>query len=82
MLIEVHIYTIDSSFIMYGGKLFVVVLQELQCFPNCVHVVSSGLQVPYHFAKFRCSSFLKAKCTLFIVDLQELHVHCVLHCNY
>ena len=40
--------------IMYGLKLFIVVLQELHCLPNCLHVSMIGVKGCYHITKFRC----------------------------
>ena len=42
--------------VMYGLRLFIVVLQELQCLPNCLHVIIIRDVGFYHFIKFRCST--------------------------
>ena len=43
MFIEKYVYTkfhLDwlLAIVMYGLRLFIVVLQELHCLPNCLHV--------------------------------------------
>ena len=38
--------------IMYGLKLFIVVLQEL---PNCLHICMIKVKGYYHITKFYCS---------------------------
>ena len=42
--------------VMYGLRLFIVVLQELHCLPNCLHVCMIRVRCCYHFTKFRCST--------------------------
>ena len=42
--------------IMYGLRLFNVVLQELHCSPNCLHDCMIRVRGCYHFIKFRCST--------------------------
>ena len=39
--------------IMYGVRLFNVVLEELHCLPNCLQMRVRGC---YHFIKFHCST--------------------------
>ena len=41
---------------MYGLKLYIVVLQELQCLPNYLHVIIIRDVGFYHFTKFLCST--------------------------
>ena len=41
--------------IMYGLRLFIVVLQELHCLPNCLHDYMMRVSGCYHFIKFHCS---------------------------
>ena len=51
---------------MYGLRLFnVVVLQELHCLLNCLHVFFIRVRGFYHFTKFHCSTLSSseiAKC--------------------
>ena len=47
---------------MYGLRLFIVVLQEVQCLPNCLHVSIIDIIDFYHFTKFLCSVSEIAKC--------------------
>ena len=42
--------------VMYGLRLFIVVLHELHCLPNCLHVCMIRVRCCYHFTKFRCST--------------------------
>ena len=42
--------------IMYGLGLLVVVLQELHCLSNCLHVDIIGVRGCYHVTKFRYST--------------------------
>ena len=39
--------------IMYGLRLFIVVLQELHCLSNCLHAYSLVVKDFYWYAKFR-----------------------------
>ena len=41
--------------VMYGLRLFIVVLQELQCLPNCLHVCIIRVVGLYHLTKLCCS---------------------------
>ena len=41
---------------MYGLRLFIVVLQELKCLPNCLHVSIIRVIGFYHFTKFYLST--------------------------
>ena len=41
--------------IMYGLRLFIVVLQELHCLPNCLDVGFNRVIGFYHFTRFPCS---------------------------
>ena len=43
-----------APIVMYGLKLFTVVLQELHCLRNCLHICMIRARV--HFTKFRCST--------------------------
>ena len=43
-----------AIYVMYGLRLFFVVLQELQCLPNCLHVSIIRVIGFYHFTKFVC----------------------------
>ena len=42
---ELHAIILYVPIVMYGLRLFIVVLQELHCLLNCLHVVSSELEV-------------------------------------
>ena len=35
--------------VMYGLRLFIVVLQELHCLPNCLHICMIRVRGCYHF---------------------------------
>ena len=49
------IYVIYVPAVMYGLRLFIVVLQELHCLPNCLHVGFNRDIGFYHFTRFPCS---------------------------
>ena len=64
--IERHVYTkmgycgiltIYVPIVMYGMRLFIVVLQELHCLLNCLHVCMIRVRGCYHIIKF-CYSTL------------------------
>ena len=40
------------AIVMYCQRLFIVVLQELHCLPNCVHVCMIRVIGCYHVTKF------------------------------
>ena len=42
--------------VMYGLRLFIVVLQELHRLPNCLHVFMIRVIGCYHVTKFRYSA--------------------------
>ena len=42
--------------VMYGLRLFIVVLQELHCLPNYLHVCMMRVRGCYHFTKFHYST--------------------------
>ena len=42
--------------VMYGLRLFIVVLQELHCLPNCLHVFMIRVIGCYHVTKFHYST--------------------------
>ena len=42
--------------VMYCLRLFIVVLQELHCLPNCLHVCMISVRGFYHVTKFRYST--------------------------
>ena len=44
------------SIIMYGLRLFIVVLQELHCLSNCLHGFMIRVRGCYHVTKFRYST--------------------------
>ena len=43
---------IYAPIVMYSLRLFSVVLQELHCFPNCLHVCMIRVRGCYHFTSF------------------------------
>ena len=45
---------ICTNIVMYGLRLFIVVLQELNCLLNCSHTCT--IRGCNHFTKFRCST--------------------------
>ena len=60
MLTEKYVYTkfrrccvseLHGPIVMCGLRLFIVVLQELHCLPNCVHVCMIRVRGCYHFTK-------------------------------
>ena len=59
---------------MHSSRLFIVVLQELHCLPNCLHVLWSELQVVITSPSFLTLHLLVSE----IVVFQELH--CLLQC--
>ena len=44
------------SIVMYGLRLSIVVLQELHCLSNCLHVFMIRVRSCYHVTKFRYST--------------------------
>ena len=59
--IEKHVYTksfvligycVHGHIVMYGLRLFIVVLQELHCLLNCLHVFMIRVRGWYHITKF------------------------------
>ena len=38
VVVSVSYMAIYAPIVMYGLRLFIVVLQELHCLPNCLHV--------------------------------------------
>ena len=42
--------------VMYGLRLFIVVLQELHCLPNCLLVFMIRVRGCYYVTKFRYST--------------------------
>ena len=45
---HIHVY---APIVMYGLRLFIVVLQELPCLPNCLHVCMIRVRGCYHITK-------------------------------
>ena len=45
--------------VMYGLRLFIVVLQELHCLPNYLHVCMIRVRCCYHLTKFVVSEIAK-----------------------
>ena len=56
VVMSMNYMTIYVPIVMYGLKLFVVVLQELHCLPIYLHVGFNRVIGFYHFTKFRCST--------------------------
>ena len=52
---ELHAH-LCSYIVKYGLRLFIVVLQELHCLPNCLHVCMIRVRCYNHFTKFRYST--------------------------
>ena len=50
------IYTMYVPIIMYGLRMFNVVLQELHCLLNCLHDCMMRVGGCYHFIKFHYST--------------------------
>ena len=50
-----ELYAIYVPIVMYGLRLFIVVLQELHCLPNFWYVYIIVFMDFYHFTKFRPS---------------------------
>ena len=63
---------------MHCLRLFIVVLQELHCLPNYLHIFIVRVIGCYHITKFRYSIPSGFCLRPFIVVLQELH--CLLQC--
>ena len=40
------------SIVMYGPRLYIVVLQELHCLSNCLHACMIRVRICYHITKF------------------------------
>ena len=47
---------LHGPIVMYGLRLFIVVLQELHCLSNCLHVFMIRVRGCYHVTKFRYST--------------------------
>ena len=61
VFIEKYVYTkfhLDwlLAIVMYGLRLFIVVLQELQCLPNCLHTYMVKVRGCYHITKICCTT--------------------------
>ena len=56
VVISVSYMAIYVPIIMYGLRLFIVVLQELQCLPNCLHVSIIRVIGFYNFTKLCLST--------------------------
>ena len=62
LMLELHAH-LCLYIVMYGLRLFIVVLQELHCLPNCLHVCMIRVRCYYHFTKFRCSTLSGSEIT-------------------
>ena len=49
LLCDVAIYV---RIVMYGLRMFIVVVQELHCLPNCLHVCMIRVRGCYHIIEF------------------------------
>ena len=56
LVVSVIYMTIYVPIVMYGLRLFIVVLQELHCLPNCLHISMIKVIGFYHFTKFCLST--------------------------
>ena len=61
VFIEKYVYTNFHhdwllAIVMYGLRLFIVVLQELQCLPNYLHTYMVKVRGHYHITKIRCTT--------------------------
>ena len=65
VFIEKYVYTMFWSLelrghlvpiVMYGLRLFIIVLQELHCLLNCLHICMIREKGGYHFTEFLCST--------------------------
>ena len=52
VVVSVSYMAIRIPIVMYGQRLFIVVLQELQCLRNCLHGSIIRVIGFYHFIKF------------------------------
>ena len=48
-----------AVYVMYGLRLFIVVLQELHCLPNCLHVCMIRVSGCYHSIYLMVSEIAK-----------------------
>ena len=64
LVVSVSYMIIYVPIVMYGLRLFIVVLQELHCLPNCLHISMIKVIGFYHFTKFclHLQVFEIAKC--------------------
>ena len=56
VLIGYCVSDLRGYIVMYGLRLFIVVLQELHCLSNCLHVFMIRVIGCYHVTKFRYST--------------------------
>ena len=56
LVVSVSYMAIYVPIVMYGLRLFIVVLQELHCLPNCLHTYMIKVIGFYHFTKFCLST--------------------------
>ena len=55
VLIGCCVRAIYVPIVIYGLRLFIIVLQELHCLPNYLHVCMIRVRGCYHIIKFYCS---------------------------
>ena len=52
VVVSVSYMAIYAPIVMYGLRLFIVVLQELHCLSNCLHACMIRVRSCYHITKF------------------------------
>ena len=62
VVVSVSYMAIHVPIVMYGLRLFIVVLRELQCLPNCLHTFTVKVRGRYHITKSTLPVFEIAKC--------------------
>ena len=63
VVVSVSYTALHVPIVMYGLRLFIVVLQELQCLPNCLHTYMVKVRGRYHSTKICCTTLSSsAKC--------------------
>ena len=81
---KVCVYQLKGPIVMYGLRLFNVVLQELHCLPKCLHVCIIRVRGCYRFTKFHCSTIYCLRLfTLFttvIIVVCSLYVYTKFYC--
>ena len=52
VVVSVSYMAIYVPIVMYGLRLFIVILQELHCLLNCLHACMIRVRICYHITKF------------------------------